>query len=240
MKDELQRTLHGIIESGSKSNAAVNEIIHDYTKFHAVLVIVGGGFFLLFAWLSLLFWTAFGRSPKIGHARWSFASKTYFSFGLLSSSVALIIMLIAIVNLTTTLHPLHGFSFVVDSLELTDGATYKDELKNAVNDWVQSGHSALPPILQERIDSRIEFHTTKAIGSGLLLILSAGLSLYLWRALVRRANSNDSTWGLKEKAYFTLGHATVALSLLMVVIVAANIQGALAPMTIFIVNLFSS
>ncbi|NEW08984.1 hypothetical protein GK047_23605 [Paenibacillus sp. SYP-B3998] len=240
MNDELQRTLSEILESGSQSNPAVNVLISDYAKYHAVLVIVGGCLVLLFALLSIIFWTKFKRSPKISKLKWGFERKAYFSFGLLSSSVALLMILIVVANLTNVLNPLHGFSLLNVSFKISNGATYKDELRYAFNEWIQSGNENIPSILQEKINKRIEFHTTKAIVCGILLILFVGLSVYIWNALVKRAKSNDSKWRFKEKAYFVFGIATVVLSLLMMVIVVANMQGAFAPITLFMMNLFNS
>lgn len=240
MKDELQRTLSEIMESGSQSNPAVNALISDYANYHAVLVFVGGFLVLMFAWLSLLFWTKFKKSPKISKLKWGFERKAYFSFGLLSSSVTLMMILIVIANLTNALNPLHGFSLLDVSFKISDGVTYKDELRNAFYDWIQSDNGNIPSILQEKFNKRIEFHTNKAMASGILLILFVGLSVYIWNVLVRRTKSKDSKWRLKEKAYFGFGMATVVLTLLMMVIVVANTQAAFAPKTLSMMNLFSS
>ncbi|MEC0172049.1 hypothetical protein [Paenibacillus graminis] len=240
MNDELQRTLSKIIESGSQSNPAVNALISDYAKFHAVLAVAGGCMVLLFAWLSIIFWTKFKRSPKLSKLKWGFERKTYFFFGLLSSGVALFMILIVAANLTNTLNPLHGFSLIDFSFKTSYGTTYKDELRYAFNEWIQSGNENIPTIIQDRFNKRIEFHTTKAIVSGILLILFAGLSVYIWSALVRRAKSNDSNWRFKEKACFVFGNATVVLTLLMIVIVMANTQAAFAPKTLSMINLFNS
>ncbi|KWX87749.1 hypothetical protein AMQ83_11170 [Paenibacillus riograndensis] len=240
MNDELQRTLSEIIESGSQSNPAVNALISDYAKFHAVLAMVGGCLVLIFAWLSIIFWTQFKRSPKASSLKWGFERKACFVFGFLSSSVALFMVLIVVANLTNTLNPLHGFSLLDFSFKISSGEPYKDELRYAFTEWIQSGNEHIPSIIQERFNKRIEFHTTKAIVSGILLILFAGLSVYIWNALVSWARSKDSKWRFKEKACFVFGSATVVLALLMMVIVMANTQAAFAPKTLSMINLFNS
>ena len=40
--DDLQSTLSRLIQSGSGSNPAYTALLHDYTVYHAVLVIEGG------------------------------------------------------------------------------------------------------------------------------------------------------------------------------------------------------
>ena len=57
----------------------------------------------------------------------------------------------------------------------------------------------------------------------------------LWTTLIK-TKVNDIKWRFKEKTYFVFGNVTVVISLLMMVIVVANIQGAFAPLTAFLVG----
>ncbi|WP_459848800.1 hypothetical protein [Fusibacter bizertensis] len=48
----------------------------------------------------------------------------------------------------------------------------------------------------------------------------------------------DSKWGIYDKINFGIGNAGIAISLLMMIVVEANIQGAFAPLTAFLVGFF--
>ncbi|WNR45159.1 hypothetical protein [Paenibacillus roseipurpureus] len=240
MNEELPRTLSEIIKSGSQSNPAVNALISDYAMYHAVLVIVGGCLVFIFAMLSIIFWRKLTKSPNISGMKWGFERKVYFSFLLMNSCVTLLMILIVAANLTNTLNPLHGFSLLNVDLNISNGPTYKDELRNAFKEWIQSGNENIPSIIQEKFNKRIEFHTTKAIVCGTLLILFVSLSVYMWNELLKRVKSNNFIWRFKDKAYFVFGNATVVLTLLMMVVVVANMQAAFAPKTLTMMNLFNS
>ena len=53
--DDLQSTLSRLIQSGSGSNPAYTALLHDYTVYHAVLVIEGGMVALLLTCSACLF-----------------------------------------------------------------------------------------------------------------------------------------------------------------------------------------
>src|SRR6266700_2767194 len=112
--NNLQRTLSELIQSGSRSNPAMNTLINDYTTYHLVLVVIGGFFVLIFLLLSLFFWTQLKRTPQAAKHKWTFEKKTYFSLGAVSIVVGLLIALIVVVDATTVLYPLPGFSSLVD------------------------------------------------------------------------------------------------------------------------------
>ncbi|MFC4778807.1 hypothetical protein ACFO9Q_18585 [Paenibacillus sp. GCM10023252] len=113
--NELQRTLNESMESGSyQTNPVMNLIIDDDANYHAVLVIVGSCIVLAFAWLSIYFWIRFKQTSKTNELRWGFERKVYFSFGMLSSTVALFMMLIVAANVSNVLNPVHGFSLFVE------------------------------------------------------------------------------------------------------------------------------
>ena len=76
------------------------------------------------------------------------------------------------------------------------------------------------------------FQTVHIVEFGLLLAESVALSVLLFRYLIRKSGSCASRLRLKERAYVVAGGALVAVSLLSMLIVVANLQGALAPITI--------
>jgi cytochrome bd-type quinol oxidase subunit 2 len=112
-----------------------------------------------------------------------------------------------------------------------------DQLRHTFSEWIKSGNEKIPPILEKQINKYESFHTPKAIYCGILLIIFVVLSIILWTTLIKRSREKDLKWRLKEIAYFIFGIATVSFSLLMMVVVVANLQGAFAPLTSFLVHL---
>lgn len=230
--NNLQRTLSKLLQSGSRSNPAMNILINDYTMYHMVLVAVGGFFVLIFLLLSLFFWAQWKRTPKAAQHKWTFAKKLYFSFGALSTVVGLLMALIVAVNITTVLNPLPGFSSLIDSLGTPKTGMQMDKLYQAFNTWLQSGSTHIPSLIQSTIDERLAWQRPKAIVSSVLLVVCGALSTGIWRTLLKKSQVRESKWGLKEKALLVAGTATITLSLLLMVIVVANMQGAFEPITL--------
>ncbi|MBV9228498.1 MAG: hypothetical protein JOZ18_04225 [Chloroflexi bacterium] len=234
--DNLQSTLSKLIQSGSRSNPAMNILINDYTEYHVVLVVVGGFLVLIFILLSIFFWTQFKRTPKAAKRKWTFEKKTYFSLGALCTVVGLLIALIVAVNATNVLNPQHGFSLLVDSLGTPKVGTQTDKLYQAFNTWIQSGSTNIPSLIQGKIQERMAFHTTRVIVGGVLLVVFVALSTGIWGTLIKKSRVRESKWGLKERALLVFGAATITFSLLLMVIVVANMQGAFAPITLTLLN----
>jgi len=222
-----------MVKSGLQSNPATNTIINDFAKYHFIIVILGACMVLIFALLSKIFWTKFKRIAKTHKLKWGFEKKVYFYFGTLNTLWALLMTLLVYANLTSALNPVQGFSMVVETY-ITLKRTNLDKLHQTFNQWINSGNETIPSILQEQLNAGVKFHTTKAMVCGILLTIFVVLSIILWTRLIKRTKVNDSKWGFKEKAYFVFGIATVNLSLLMIVMVMANMQGALAPLNAFL------
>ncbi len=230
MDDQLQNMLRSLIQSGWQSNPAMHKIINDYAKYHATLVIAGGLFTLILISLSVVFWAKFKEiSNPDKFFKFLFKKKVYFSFGLLSSIVALFMVLVVAANATNAFNPLYGFSLLVDSLT---PSTYSTPLRHAYSDWIQSGSSTPPILIRQHIHQRVMFHTTKAVVCSILMIIFTALSIRLWSFLIKRRNASKKKWRPKEKTFLAAGIATVVLSLLMMIIVVANLQGAVAPITL--------
>jgi hypothetical protein len=232
VNDNLQATLNKVIQSGSRSNPVINILINDYTKYHVVLVVAGGLLVVMLVLLGIFFWTQWKRVPKIDTRKWTFEKKTYFAFGALSTVVGLLIAFIVAVNATNVLDPQHGFSLLVDALGTPKAGTQTDKRYQAFNTWVQSGSTNIPSIVQTKIHERTAFHTTKAMVCGILLVVFVVLSTRIWSTLVKRSRVREAKWRLKESALLVSGVATVTLSLLLMVMVVANMQGAFAPITL--------
>lgn len=230
--DALQATLRNLLQSSSRTNAnpALNELINDYVKYHVVLVASGGLLVVVFAVMSILFW-AWRRALKSTRRNWTFERWTYFGFGALSTVVCVLLAFVVAVNATTVSDPRNGFSLVVDSVATPQAGTPMASVYQAFNTWVQSGSATMPALVQAKVHERTVFHTMNVVIRGALLVLAVALSTGIWHTLVRRSRSLAAKWGLKESALLFSGLAMVTLFLLLMVMVVANLQGALAPLT---------
>src|ERR1051326_3136626 len=137
--DHLQSTLSKLIQSGSWSNPALNTIFNDYVKYHVVAVVADSFFVVIFILLSIFFWTHWRKTPKTDKRRWTFEKRTYFSFGIVSGVVGLLITFVVAANVTTLMDPRTGFSLLVDELGTPRVGTPMDKLYQAFNTWLQSG-----------------------------------------------------------------------------------------------------
>jgi hypothetical protein len=229
LNDQLQNTLRTLIRSGWQSNPAMHKIINDYAKYHTAFVIAGGLFTLILMSLSVVCWAKFSKIPQTGRFKWRFEKNVYFSFGLLNSTVALLMAFIVVVNATTAFDPLHGFLILIDELTPSSQGA---QLHRAYSDWIHSGSSNIPDFIEQHLRRRVIFHTTKAIVCGIMLIIFTTFSIRIWSTLIKGRNASDIKWRLREKVLFVAGIATITLSLLMMIIVVANLQGAVAPITL--------
>jgi cytochrome bd-type quinol oxidase subunit 2 len=230
--DTLQETLRKLLESGTQTNPALNVLMSDYTKYHLVLVVVGGMFLIALVLLSVFLWRRFRRARKVGTRTWTFEKKTYFLFGVLSVLVGLFMALVVAANVSTVLNPRQGFAGSISLLTATQAGSPQDDLYRSVNTWLQSGSGDMPPLVQGRIDDRLAWQRPKAIVSGVLLVGFLVLSALIWRALIRRSRDPEARWRLKETAMLLLGVVAVLASLLLMLMVMGNTQGSIAPISL--------
>ena len=235
MNDELHNRIREQRTSGWQSNPAMKTLINDYATYHLVLVLAGGFLVLILLLLSIVFWVRFTKIPKAGRFKWPFEKKVYFSFGLLSSIVSLFFALIVAANATNAFNPVPGFSLLADSSSISTNTV----AGRALNEWIQSGNGNVPPVLEQKVQERIAWQRPKAIICGMLLVVFVVLSVRLWSALIRATRANEPKWQLKENTFFVAGIVTVAFSLLMMVMVVANMQAAIAPITITVLGVGS-
>jgi hypothetical protein len=221
-----------LVRSGTESNTALNVLIDDYTKYHVVLVVVGGLFLLGLVLLSIFFWRRFRKAPRTDSRSWTFEKKTYFAFGALSVVVGLFMALIVAANLSNVLNPTQGFSGAIGLLGAPRAGTQADELHRAVDTWLQSGGSDVPALVQGRIDDRHSWQRPKAVICSVLLVVFVLLSAGIWRALIRRSRVRKGRWKLKEAALLLLGVLAVMGCLLLMLMVMGNTQGSIAPISL--------
>jgi hypothetical protein len=190
LNDGLRTTLSEHIKSGWQSNPALRTLIHDYTKYHIVLVIAGGFLILVLLLFSIFCWIRFKKVAVASKFIWPFEKKVYFSFGSLSIIVALFFGLFVVANASTVLNPLPGFTSLADTTTMPTDSV----VGQALNQWVQSGNNNFPPILKQKVKDRILWQRPKAIICGVFLILLVLLSVRFWDALIKKTRRSRSIW----------------------------------------------
>lgn len=229
--DNLQQTLTSLMQSGSNSNPAYATLLRDYTTYHAVLLIEGGLFALLLIVLSTYLWWRFTRIQGSGAHTWAFAKKAYFGFGLLSTAVALFMLLIVAANLSNVLNPQAGFAQSIPDLGTPQAGTHRAALHAAVNGWVQSGNAGMPALVQESVRARLAWQLPKAIVCTLLFVVFAVFSTRLWRRLIQ-LRAHAGVWNLRDKALLAIGVFVVPATCLLMIMALANTQATFAPLTL--------
>lgn len=230
----FQLALKEIINSGVPPNPAMSRIIFDYSNYHAVMVMMSGFLLLIFSFLSFKFWTKF-KSPSC--TRWTFEKKSYLYFLLISITMALFMVLLVAANTSNTLDPQNGLSLTYEQSSPNEA----DDLHLMFNNWIESSNSSIPQPINSEIENRVNFHTNKALKSFALLIVFMVLSLKTWKKILNRSKTINASlriinWNLSDKINFAIGNTSIALSLLLLIMVVANIQGAFAPLTAFLVG----
>lgn len=203
--DSLQTTLTNLLQSGTESNPALNSLLRDYTTYHVVLLIIGGFFTLILIALSILFWVRYKRSPKTKTRQWNFEQKTYVSFGLLTTTVGLLMTLIVVANAGTILNPRPGFLGVINEFGTSQGGAHRAELYQSFNTWLQSGSTDVPALIQGRINDRLAWQRPKAIICSVLLVIFTVASVRIWGALIKISKVRETRLNLNEKALLFSG-----------------------------------
>ena len=227
MNDGLRSTLRQLMRSDWRSNAAMRSIIDDYARYHVVLAVAGGLVAVAFLAASIGLWRRF-RKIKAENSGSPYERKVCFGFAASGAAAGIAFGLLAVVNATNVFDPLNGFSAVVDALP-----SHYGPLRRSFNQWLMSGTPAPPRLVASVVHHRVLFQATKAGVCAVVFIVLALLCVWLWRASVRWSNRGDlATAGpgrLVRGATISAGMLTAGLALLMLVVVVANLQGALAP-----------
>lgn len=223
--DELTDTIQRH-SSDWKSNAAMHALVDDYTRYHEVLVAVGGIFVTALAALSFVCWRRFRAAPRNkGRAE----RRLYGLLAAILTFAGLAMGLIVAANLSTAVEPMPGF--LIASEHPTPNSLAVD---GAVIDWVQSGSSGVPSVVDGKVDERLAWQLPKAIICGLLLIAFTVIAVRLGRSIIRRARADEPFVGPQRQLVGQL--AATCAALLMMVMFVANLQGSLAPLTITVLG----
>jgi hypothetical protein len=109
--------------------------------------------------------------------------------------------------------------------ELADQRNLVGHVSDAFVEYWKSGRRAFTPDLAELVDYWFRFHLVKAVIAAALLIVLVALGLLVWKAFLRTGKAGTSF------AVAAAGVLVTVLALLSLVIVIANVQGAVAPFT---------
>jgi energy-coupling factor transporter transmembrane protein EcfT len=221
----LQKTIRQH-EEGWQSNHAMKTLIDDYTREHFVVAAVGGVFAVGFAVVSVLLWKRYRKTPQAAGLKSTLARKMYFRSLLLSSVVGLSLGLLVFANASTALDPAPGF-FMANTATTPNSQA----VDTALNDWITSGNTTMPAILEKHVNKRVGWQRPKAIVSGFLFALFAALSVRISKALIRSSTSK-SQWAARRVGLLAGKLTVVPLALLTMVMFIANTAGAMAPISI--------
>ncbi|MFJ9118003.1 hypothetical protein ACIRJO_20900 [Streptomyces sp. NPDC102394] len=112
-----------------------------------------------------------------------------------------------------------------------DGLADQRHLVDAVGDgfvgYWHAGDRRLSPDMRQLVDYWFRFHVAKAVIAALLLLVLTALGVLLWRAYARSGGPGTA----RRAALAAAGTCVAALSLLSLLVVMANVQGAAAPFT---------
>jgi hypothetical protein len=228
---DLQFTLKGLLKLSSGSNPALATLLHDYARYHVVLVVLGSVLVLLLTLLSIFCWVRF-RQAQQRPLQVGFEQKVYACFGLMTAGVGLLMVLLVAANASNALNPSPGFSLLVETLHRPKAGTHLAQLHQAFQLWLQSGGTAVPAPIQASIAERLAWQQPKAIGCGILLVGMVALGVRLWSITIQNARQQGPMWTWRNQMLLGSGIATVTLSLLLMVMLVGNTQAVFAPITL--------
>ncbi|WP_199856685.1 hypothetical protein [Nocardia suismassiliense] len=102
-----------------------------------------------------------------------------------------------------------------------DESSLRAALRVAFVEYWSSGDRDFPPALSDVVDYWFRYHVVKALIAAVLLIVLVALAVLLWRAFLRGTRNSP--------ALASAGGLVTLLALASLVLVMANIQGAVAP-----------
>lgn len=228
MSHGVPGTMRQLLQSGWQANPAMRSIMADYVREHAVVATAAGLVAVAFVVASVLAWRRLRTAGRRGGSAPAVPRAACLALASCSAAAGVVISLVAALNARTALAPAGGFAGVVDMLGPQDGP-----LRQSFGQWLRSGSATPPPLLAAQLHHRVVFQSAKAAVCAVLVVALAALSLWLWRSLVRwsrrGARAAARPGALTRTAALSSGVVTAGLSLLMLVVVVANLASALAP-----------
>lgn len=228
--NSLKSNLNILLQPGATNSPALNSMLSDYKNYHIVLIITGSLFLLIFARLSILFWIRYKRLRKIDKCR--FERDSMFFFGSVTMFCGFFMALTILANTGTVMYPQVGFAGAVSSMCASQTVKGNAEIHTAFNEWLLSGTTPLPTIIQKKVEARLAWQQPKALICSALLAISTILSTRIWVKLIRQSRLREVEHVAYRKALLFSGFVTVAFCLLLMLMVIGNTQAALAPLSL--------
>lgn len=117
----------------------------------------------------------------------------------------------------------HPLAATTTTERFAEVSTLRGALREAFREYWASGARDLTPNLRTVVDYWSRYHLAKAAIAALLLAVLVVLGIVLWRAFLRTPP------GMRAAALASAGVVVTMLALFSVVLVVANVQGAVAP-----------
>jgi hypothetical protein len=232
MDDRLRQVLEQALAEGRTSNAALDAVMADYARYHAVLAVVGGlatAALVVVAVLSLL---RARRALSRDGRRWTVERTALLLIGLGSALMAALLGVVVAANIGTALRPQRGFEGAVTSLSAAAPGSHRDQVQSAYAAWLRSGSAQLPDDVADAVRGRLDWQAPKAAITTLLLVLACAAAATLLRRIRSSSRApggpgRGRAWG----ALAGLGAASMVCVLLLLMVLG-NSQAALAPVAI--------
>lgn len=202
----------------SEANAALDTILADYQRYHAVLVVVASIFLAAVVLLLIVCWRSLRSARRDPSGRTRRQTWTYASFIVACVLVGLFLAVVIAANISTVVDPQRGFAGV-------------DQSGEALTTWLASGSAAIPADVQELIDARLAWQRPKAIIVTLLLVATVVGSTAIWRRWIAHAYRSRAA----NAALLLSGVATAVLAVLLMLMVMGNVQASMAPVALTLV-----
>ena len=228
----LQRTLNELMQQGSTSNPALNALLDDYATEHRVTASVCGLFLLALGALSLFCWKRFRSAPRVANRKSTAERKTYLSFAVFSSVVALLLAGVIAANVSNARSPREGFSGSIAMISAPEVGTNSDRLHQAFDAWLQSGRVEMPSVVRSAIDERRSWQRPKAVICSVLLAGFVVLSARIWGVRIRRARLASSSARRSGRALGVAGLGAVFACPALMLMVVGNTAASFAPVTL--------
>ena len=161
--NDLPTTLDRLLDSHTHSNPALNALVHDCAKFHAVLAVLGGLATAGFVLVGVFSW----RRSR--------------AFAVSTAVLGLLMAVITYANASNALNPRHDLATAIPVLRSTRPGTEAAGVQQATNAWLRSGGAAKPRLLQDKIDARLSWQRPKAIITSVLFVAFVGLCIRIRR-----------------------------------------------------------
>lgn len=211
------------------NNQAVATLLRDYKVYHGVIVVL----FLLVAIGSIVTAVKLFKAYR-GRTQSGFTSKSLMTGFILAVSIALVSLLLTVANASNTfIQPEVGFQTMTESFENSNPNSKYQAERAAFADWIESENQEVPNNVKSDVQAWRFFHIKKAMISFLLFALFSLGMVKLWQYLAKLAQSNKKIPRINKLGLVGLGLSS-SLLLLMVI---ANIQGAISPLFSYLIKL---